>query len=66
MKSSLKYWPPLENSSARRARLTQGWPPGDGGVGDVTVDADRGDASWSIDGDLYVGFFGDGTLTGAA
>jgi hypothetical protein len=28
----------------------------------VILDADKGDASWSIDGDLYLGFFGEGTL----
>jgi T5SS/PEP-CTERM-associated repeat protein len=39
------------------------WPFGNGGVGEVTVDADYDDASWVIDGDLYIGFFGEGTLS---
>jgi T5SS/PEP-CTERM-associated repeat protein len=39
------------------------WPPGDGGVGEVTLDAGTGEASWTIDGDLYLGLFGEGTLS---
>jgi len=39
------------------------WPYGNGGVGEVTVDAHYDDASWTIDGDLYIGFFGEGTLS---
>ena len=39
------------------------WPVGNGGVGEVTVDAHYDDASWTIDGDLYIGFFGEGTLS---
>jgi T5SS/PEP-CTERM-associated repeat protein len=35
------------------------WPMGNGGVGEVSMVG----ASWTIDGDLYVGFFGEGTLS---
>jgi T5SS/PEP-CTERM-associated repeat protein len=35
------------------------WPYGNGGVGEVTVDDV---ATWTIDGDLYIGFFGAGSL----
>jgi len=36
------------------------WPYGNGGVGEVTVDHV---ATWTIDGDLYIGFFGAGSLS---
>ena len=34
------------------------WPYGNGGVGEVLVES----GSWTIDGDLYIGFFGAGSL----
>jgi len=34
------------------------WPYGNGGVGEVTIES----GSWTIDGDLYLGFFGAGSL----
>jgi T5SS/PEP-CTERM-associated repeat protein len=36
----------------------ESWPEGNGGVGEVILY----DSPWTIDGDLYIGFFGIGTL----
>jgi T5SS/PEP-CTERM-associated repeat protein len=52
----------LTNETFATIGTYDSWPYGDGGVGEVILDADKGDASWSIDGDLYLGFFGEGTL----
>jgi T5SS/PEP-CTERM-associated repeat protein len=55
-------WANVTNHTFATIGTYDSWPYGNGGVGEVTVDY-YGSPSWTIDGDLYIGFFGAGSLS---
>ena len=56
----LQYGADVTNHTFATIGTYDSWPYGNGGVGEVTVDDD---ATWTVDGDLYIGFFGAGSLS---